>query len=376
MTHEQTDRIADLMVAALTDRIGGEIDIVFRYGSSVGGGSHRWSDLDFSYVPRSADTWESITVMVDEILFDLYPLHWSTLERLAEWEDWRASILDSHQVVYRRDEAAEHRFAGLITRHQALQRPAARAEMVGKALAIFQRAGHDRYQIHRLARTDAAGPEQMILNACRTHARRIVDYISHCLVVANQQQVDTRKLEELDRLPLKPVGLSATLESITAAQTVEQIRDGIGHLMDSTYSVLLDEQQRTHRSSAPFAAVLEAAYPELKADLQRILIACERRDRFGALGKALALYHELTIHLAIAERGVRYSQFNSPADYQADLAARGFPELLDPAANGDFDRLYRQTLRFDERMRETLIEGGAALNDFADEAELTTWLNS
>lgn len=164
-------------------------------------------------------------------------------------------------------------------------------------------------------------------------------------MVVNQQQVDTRKLEELDRLPLKPVGLSATLESITAAQTVEQILDRIGHLMDSTYAVLLEGQQRTHRSSAPFATVFEAAYPELKADLQRILIACERRDRFGALGKALSLYHELTIHLAIAERGVRYSQFNSPADYQADLAARGFPDIL-----------------------------GAALNDSADEAELTTWL--
>ena len=35
---------------------------------------------DSSWVPAHDDTWGSITVMVDETLFDLYPMHWAHLE--------------------------------------------------------------------------------------------------------------------------------------------------------------------------------------------------------------------------------------------------------------------------------------------------------
>ena len=72
-----------------------------------------------------------------------------------------------------------------------------------------------------------------------------------------------------------------------------------------------------------FAEVFDAAYPELKGDLQHLMLACERGDWLNLT--LVSLYHELMIHMAQVLRGIQYTGFNSPAEYEQDLAALGFP---------------------------------------------------
>ncbi|MFW6313675.1 MAG: hypothetical protein ACOC2N_07310 [Spirochaetota bacterium] len=120
------DDLAELVVSTSVERLGDEVQLVFHYGSTVHGGTQRWSDLDFSYVPRHPTTWESITVLVDDILFDLYPLQWETLERMAEHDDWRATILADLEVVHAASDEVRTRLERLIRRHHELEQPEAR----------------------------------------------------------------------------------------------------------------------------------------------------------------------------------------------------------------------------------------------------------
>ncbi len=46
------DEIARAITGELVARLTDEVELVFRYGSFVRGDTHRWSDLDMSYVPR------------------------------------------------------------------------------------------------------------------------------------------------------------------------------------------------------------------------------------------------------------------------------------------------------------------------------------
>src|SRR5512133_3651288 len=113
----------DALKTALLEKLGDEVDLIFQYGSHIKGLAHKYSDVDISYVPVHETTWESITVMVGDTLFDFYPMHWSHLERMADFRDVSSTVLLNNRVLYQRDEAVGARFESLAERLRSLQRP-------------------------------------------------------------------------------------------------------------------------------------------------------------------------------------------------------------------------------------------------------------
>ena len=363
MTTEEKAAVADLMIRTLLERLGDEVEIIVRYGSTVRGGTHRWSDLDMSYVPKHPDTWDCITVMVDDILFDLYPLHWPTLERMAEHGDWRATILDDLRVDYAASPAARDRLAALVERHHELEQPSARRQMVAKALTEFERVGYDYYQLTRTARTGE------FRSAC-VHANRIIGILLRSLVVLNQSRADTRKLHEVMALDRIPPGLEELVDSVTTAATPTDLIAACDALLEAVRTLLLCEQAESQRVEPSIEARLGAAYPELRADVQRVLLACERHDLLAAQTKLYSFLHELHFHLAQGERGIEYSGFNSLDEYLSAEIETGFPDLVSPAVAGHFEKLQEETLRFDEILRAYLREAGAGLYCYESREDL------
>ncbi len=363
------EAVRDVLTDALLTRFGDEVDLIFQYGSLLKGNTHRYSDMDMSYVPVHESTGKSITVMVEDILFDLYPLRWSRLAQMAEFRDMSGTILAYSRIVYERTPEAGDRFRTLADRLRELQTPAARPEMLRLAHELFQNTGYDYY----LLRTQVAKGHFL---ASMRHGQQIVDTVLHALAACNQRSIDTRKMAEVLTLPRLPEGLVETIEQVNGAATADALLVACEQLLSITRNLLLAEQQAVHRTKATFPEALRAAYPELKADLQRILIACERQDRYLLNSKLLSFYHELAVHISIASRGVEYSGFNTLAEYEPDFVALGFPALLPLAVAGDFAELYRQCLVFDEHLRRFLVEHGVALNAFDTLDELRDFLKA
>lgn len=369
MTPDERNAVAELITSTLLERLGDEVELVFHYGSTVHGGTHRYSDVDFSYVPRHPNTWESITVLVDDILFDLYPIQWETLERMAEHDDWRATILADLEVVHAASDDARTRLERLIRRHHELEQPEARPAMVAKALAAFERTGWDVYQVSRtvqVGETDAA----------RVHANRIVQTALHALVLVNQSRADTRKLDQMLALGRRPDRLADLIDSILRAPDGPTLLAACSDLLDAVRDLLLAEQAETQRVPASFPERLGPAYPELKADLQRVLLACERRDLLGAQTKLFSFLHELHLHLAQGERGIGYSGFNSPDEYRYAPFAAESQSLVRLATEGRFDELYDAANRFDQRVQAHLRELGVGLYSYGSLEELRTALGA
>lgn len=124
----------DILQEALLRKMGDEVELIFQYGSHIHGTPHKFSDVDISWVPAHETTWESITVIVDGILYDFYPIHWSHVERVVEFSDVSSSVLLNHRILYQRTNAAGERLATLATRLRALQHPEARPEMLRRAI--------------------------------------------------------------------------------------------------------------------------------------------------------------------------------------------------------------------------------------------------
>ena len=358
-------RINEMLKDALLRDLGDEVELIFRYGSYLNGTTHKYSDLDISYVPVHESTWDSITVLVDDMMIDFYPIHWSRLERMANFDDVSCTVLLKSQIVYQRSETAAERFRALTARLRALQQPDARPAMLRKAQEIFQGIGYQYY----LLRQQAALGHQL---SCLQHARNILKAILHCLMVCNQACIDTRKLAQVLALPKLPVGLAETVDRVTKATEPGELLSACETLLHTTRDLLLVEQQLVQRSATTFPAVFDAAYPELKGDLQHIMLACERQDMFNL--NLMSLYHELMVHMAQAFTGIEYSSFNSLAEYEQDLVALGFPDLLPYVVAGDFAGLYQQCQAFDQRLQQFLTEHSVALNAFATLDDLQKYL--
>jgi hypothetical protein len=353
-------RTIDVLKTALLRDLGDEVDLIFRYGSHLKKATHRYSDLDISYVPAHDSTGHSITVMVDDVMCDLYPIHWPTLERMASFQNVSSTVLLNCEIVYQRNAAVAARFAALPARLRSQLQREAQPAMVRQALELFQSTGYPYY----LLRQSAVNGH---LLACLQQAERIRGTILHCLAVCNQIPADTRKLPQVLALPKLPAGFAGTIERLNNAREPAEILAACETLLRTTRELLLSEQRQIHRT-ATWPDMFNAAYPELKADLQHILLACECRqlDNFAAI----SLLHELMIHMAPVLTGVDYAGFNTIAEYEQDMAALGFPELLPCVLARDYDGLHRRCLAFDQRLREFLTERSVALNAFATVEEL------
>ena len=356
----------EILKDALLRDLGDEVDLIFRYGSHLKGTAHQYSDIDISFVPIHESTRHNITVLVDDTMIDFYPIHWSQLERMANFENISSTVLLDSQIVYQRNEAVAERFRSLAARLRELQQPEAHRMMLKKAQDIFQNTGYQYY----LLRQQALSGHRL---SCMQHSRNILKGVLHCLTVCNQSAIDTRKLEQVLALPKLPDRFAETVDCLTKATEPDGLLAACETLLNTTRTLLLNEQQAVQRSETTFPAVFRAGYPELKGDLQHLMLACERHDLFNF--NFMSLYHELMIHMAQAFTGVEYSGFNSLAEYEQDLIALGFPDLLAYVVAGDYEGLHQQCRVFDERLQQFLTEHSVELNTFTTLDELQAYLN-
>jgi hypothetical protein len=171
-------------------------------------------------------------------------------------------------------------------------------------------------------------------------------------------------------LPKLSAGFAGSVEHITQTTEPEDLLSACEILLDSTHDLLLAEQRRILCHKTTYPAVFDGAYPELKADLQRVMLACEERDMFRLKSSLVSLYHELSQGIAQVLSGVEYSGFNALSDYEQDLGALGFPALLPYVVSEDFSGLHQQCQAFGQHLEKFLSEGSVQLNTFATLEEL------
>jgi hypothetical protein len=241
--------------------------------------------------------------------------------------------------------------------------------MVRRAIEIFQSTGYDFY----LLRLQADIPHQA---GCLKQAHSIFRTVLHCLAVCNQSCIDTRKIDQVLALSRLPTGFAETAHRMTVALDPGELLSATGILLETTRGFLLAEQRQFLCSETDFPTVFDSGYPELKRDIQAVMLACEQQDLFSLKGSLLSLLHEVSRGVAQVTTGVSYMGFNGLSEYEQNLVALGFPALLPYLGTGDLDGLHRQCQAFDMRLREFLTERGVPLNSFARLDDLRQYIAS
>jgi hypothetical protein len=241
--------------------------------------------------------------------------------------------------------------------------------MVRRAIEIFQTTGYDFY----LLQVQAGVPHRAL---CIKQAQAIFTTVLHCLAVCNQACIDTRKLNQVLALPRLPAGFAESAPRVVGALHPDELLSATRNLLQTTREFLRGEQRQFRCSETDFPTVFDSGYPELKRDLQAVMLACERRDLFSLKGSLISLLHEVSRGIAKVTTGVSYLSFNGLSEYEQNLAELGFPGLLPCLEAGDFEGLYQQCLAFDTRLREFLMQREVPLNSFATLDDLREYLAS
>ena len=361
--------ILETLKDAMLHKLGDEVDLIFQYGSQVKGTTHKFSDVDLSFVPIHDSTWENITVLVDDTLFDFYPMHWSHLEHMAEFRDVSSSVLLQNRILYSRNDEILRRFEELGARLRTLQEPEAKPQMVRRAMEIFQSTGYEFYLLQLQA-------EIRHQAGCIKQAGSIFRTVLHCLAVCNQACIDTRKMEQVLALPGLPAGFAESAHRMIVTLDPDELLSATSTLLQTTREFLLAEQRQFLCSETDFPTEFDSGYPELKRDLQAVMLACEQQDLFTLKGSLLSLLHEVSRGIAKVITGISFTGFNGLSEYEQDLVELGFPALLPYLEARDFDGLYQNCLAFDMRLREFLMEREVPLNSFATVDDLQVYLAS
>lgn len=357
---------ANLLVARLHELMGDNLDVAFYYGSRLKGTTRRHSDFDLSFIPREgAVPCTNLTIAVGGVLFDLYPIGWDGMERLATFDNPSTSLLFCTEVVYARNEAVRARFDTLRHRAEELLSPAGHDQMAHKALELFRKLGPDHYLL-------AAHVAPDDLFTAKHRAMRLVGGVAHCLAVLNQAIVDTRRPENLLGLEKRPADTETLLRILVDGTDIAAIRHAATRLMQATRALILAELEDCVGGTLHLKHFFN--YPEARNALFAIEDACERGNRYLALCVLTAWQNEMAQVMKKLATGCDVPDDLLFPEIAAEYRAYGFPDLMPSVLAGDMATLKEGIAQYDSLLRRFFTEQDVPLCDFADNADLSVWL--
>jgi hypothetical protein len=355
--------VAEILVEHAVETYGDVVAIIAYYGSYAKGRATPSSDLDLFYIPDEGQAGAlSSQFVLDDLPYDLWPISWSFAEGIANARSGRpwavsASLIADARVLHHRSPADLARFEALQARIAALTRPESRSEMVARALEAFKEVLFEWGQLRLAADGESAA-------AVSLEAHKLLYAVVNCLALLNQTYFSRgwgANWPEVFALSQQPPGFEGRVERLLSSQERERLLTEAEGLIQDLRSLLLEAQAAVAQPKET-AAVFANFYPFVFEYVQKVLSACERGKVRAARSAAFQLQEELSQAMNEVDRGFYGAEFNLLGEVDRGYREAGFPDLLEPALQGDLDALARRVRRLDERVRAWLGAHDVALN--------------
>ncbi len=362
------ERTLTAMTGKLLESLGQEVDLIIHFGSTVRGTAREGSDLDVCWIPAHEDSWQSITVELQDTLIDLFAIHWSRLHAMADFSDPNGTILRYHRVLYAKDERTRSRFESLIGKWQERQRPESRKQMLEKAFELFTRCGYHYYQLSRAAQ------KSLILDAIDA-AGTLEQTVGHCLMTVNQQSIDTRKKQDLHALPKLPDKFMELRERLAFSRDCAEMKTLADQLMEATRELLLKEQAEVCRETPDFTSAAGGNnYPETANGLRHAGAEAAAGNIHAVNHDVCQQLRELRAHIGQGLTGRWYHDFNSLSELTPTLSGLSLKDLEESLIALDWPGIEAASLELIIALRKLYLEKNTATNRFPDAQALENWL--
>ncbi|NMB24486.1 MAG: hypothetical protein GX986_03040 [Firmicutes bacterium] len=356
--------VADLLVSKVRSCYGDDVDLVAYYGSYSQGTATSGSDLDMFYVPvEGKNPPVGRTVLIEGILFDFWPIPWSTLEgfttgRLRGWSMAPALVYHA-KVIYKRSSEAEARLDTLKQTIIDLQKPEARPQMISRSLDMFP------VVLAHLGNLRLAGAGGRLADV-RSAGFEVLVAAWECLALANQAFFDQgfRSItQQASRLQSRPADFESLVTTIGVSSDLDEIVAAGERLTLETREILLRLQQ-SMPAERGIGEGFRGAYPEIKDGLRKVLSACKEQRPFDA---SIAAWNQ-QVSLGEMLNDLRnkigsHPAFNLYSEVSAFYEELAFPDLMECALD-NLSKLAEEAERLDERLVGWLKGHSVSLQTF------------
>lgn len=97
----EKSKILEIIVSKVERDLFQDVAIVVCYGSFVTGKQHRYSDIDFFFIPKTKKGLQlSFQFIIDGIGYDFWPITWERIRNISELNDQLESILLEGKILF------------------------------------------------------------------------------------------------------------------------------------------------------------------------------------------------------------------------------------------------------------------------------------
>ena len=108
------DRLVQWIRRKAEQEFSEDISLVCVYGSWLNGTANRLSDVDCYFIPKKQRGYDfARTFILEGVGYDIFPLSWERLEKMASLEDGMQPLLGDVQVIWQDGSASVDRLKAL-----------------------------------------------------------------------------------------------------------------------------------------------------------------------------------------------------------------------------------------------------------------------
>jgi hypothetical protein len=290
-------RAAEILIEKIKRDYIDDVAVVVVMGSYIYNATHSRSDLDMYYVPKTERGYNLGKVfIIDGIGFDIWPISWERLGRMANHDERITSIITEGKILYHGTEEDLEKF-------NEVKAKALDVSDKGKFIKKVQEKLEEAYKIYfKLSKAEE-------LSEVRMHAMGIIFSLTNGIALLNRTTVKRGRgklKKEIMDMALVPKDFEALYDTVFIKSDIGEIKKAYGQLISNMEELIYNEQNK-QREIISIAERFDGYYEELINFYNKIYHACEIGDTCTALFAAVELTQEFENFLQ--GTGVSIKQF-------------------------------------------------------------------
>lgn len=284
--NKRNDMIVEWAIKKIEREYKNDVSLLLTYGSYENGTANRLSDVDFYFIPKTERAYNlSKTFIVEGVGFDLFPMSWERVAGIAEFNEVLTPCLANVKILYCNSDDDRKRFTKLQERLK--KNLTDKAFMLNKASRKMEMA-MDSYKTMMF--------EEDICEL-RTLSGDIIMFLSDVVAYANQtyfRRGPKKQIEDLKNIETIPKDFILMYESITRADSPEQLREYCYKLIKNTREFLNRKIEKSNvKEKKANYENLAVLYQEIISTWNKIYICCDNGDNIFAYISGTSLQREL-----------------------------------------------------------------------------------
>lgn len=304
----------------------------------------------------------SFQYIIDDIGYDLFPIQWERLIRVAAMDSPQAYLFKEAEIVYVGDEEAENRFYQL---KQGLE-----DVLSGEYHQALLNKGHEYLNDSYIYVNNMA-------NRCRTlidfriESSKLLNQLAHVIAFVNKGYYlgghgsTVSVIESSKQMGQLPNDYCQLVDSIVFGQDSDTILENSNTLLNNTRN-LLQSLREAHIQKEPFQLFFKGYFEELKKYTVQFKYAIENDRYLKQFELASYLHEEVSQFLMKSQEGIWYDDRNVYDEYCKCFNDYFNVDFMDLIANQKKEELLIQLIRFESTFVELLEKHHIELATFKD----------